>query len=231
MKRQHGFTLVELAVVLTIVALLIGGVLKGQELLENSRMNGGWMKIKAAEAAARAFRDKFTDLPGDIQNPSGRLPRCTTSPCSVGGDGNTWVGWVSGQSATTYSSTSENNTFWVHLSVAGFLPDLPPADASGFYYYNTGFGSSGGFLQVQSWPYEWSTMNWWYNGYRRPASGPGADIPTNQLGRFDNKYDDGRPFAGDIIINSVCGTLTGASTAYDPNDVSISCLQQIRAKY
>ena len=34
MKKQSGFTLIELAIVLVIIGLLLGGVLKGQELLE-----------------------------------------------------------------------------------------------------------------------------------------------------------------------------------------------------
>ena len=33
--RQSGFTLVEIAIVLVIIGLLLGGVLKGQELIEN----------------------------------------------------------------------------------------------------------------------------------------------------------------------------------------------------
>ncbi|OYY22119.1 MAG: prepilin-type cleavage/methylation domain-containing protein, partial [Thiotrichales bacterium 35-46-9] len=38
MKQQKGFTLVEMAIVLVIIGLLLGGVLKGQELIDNSRI-------------------------------------------------------------------------------------------------------------------------------------------------------------------------------------------------
>ncbi len=38
MQRQHGFTLVEIAIVLVIIGLLLGGVLKGQEMIENARI-------------------------------------------------------------------------------------------------------------------------------------------------------------------------------------------------
>jgi prepilin-type N-terminal cleavage/methylation domain-containing protein len=37
-KAQSGFTLVEIAIVLVIIGLLLGGVLKGQELIENGRV-------------------------------------------------------------------------------------------------------------------------------------------------------------------------------------------------
>ena len=37
-KAQSGFTLVEIAIVLVIIGLLLGGVLKGQEMIENARI-------------------------------------------------------------------------------------------------------------------------------------------------------------------------------------------------
>ena len=36
--RQAGFTLVEIAIVLVIIGLLLGGVLKGQELVNNAKV-------------------------------------------------------------------------------------------------------------------------------------------------------------------------------------------------
>ena len=36
-KPQSGFTLVEIAIVLLIVGLLLGGVLKGQELIDSAK--------------------------------------------------------------------------------------------------------------------------------------------------------------------------------------------------
>ena len=36
--RQPGFTLVEIAIVLVIIGLLLGGVLKGQSLIDSARV-------------------------------------------------------------------------------------------------------------------------------------------------------------------------------------------------
>ena len=36
--RQSGFTLVEIAIVLVIIGLLIGGVLKGREMITNAKI-------------------------------------------------------------------------------------------------------------------------------------------------------------------------------------------------
>ena len=38
MKKQSGFTLIELAIVLVIIGLLLGGVLKGQELINSAKV-------------------------------------------------------------------------------------------------------------------------------------------------------------------------------------------------
>ena len=35
-RRQSGFTLVEIAIVLVIIGLLLGGILKGQELINSA---------------------------------------------------------------------------------------------------------------------------------------------------------------------------------------------------
>ena len=37
-KQQAGFTLIELAIVLVIIGLLLGGVLKGQELINSAKV-------------------------------------------------------------------------------------------------------------------------------------------------------------------------------------------------
>ena len=37
-RRQGGFTLVEIAIVLMIIGLLIGGILRGQELIQSARV-------------------------------------------------------------------------------------------------------------------------------------------------------------------------------------------------
>ena len=49
--KQSGFTLVEIAIVLVIIGLLLAGVLKGQELIENSKIKSIVNDMKAVQAA------------------------------------------------------------------------------------------------------------------------------------------------------------------------------------
>src|SRR3989338_6112219 len=75
-RRQKGFTLVELAIVITIIGLLIGAVLKGQKILENARVSATITQVSSIDAAAKTFYDTYGGLPGDLANAPTRLPNC-----------------------------------------------------------------------------------------------------------------------------------------------------------
>ena len=66
MKKQHGFTLVELAIVLVILGLLVGGVLTGQSLIRASELRAITTERDRYVTAMGAFRDKYVALPGDM---------------------------------------------------------------------------------------------------------------------------------------------------------------------
>ncbi|HIL28602.1 MAG TPA: prepilin-type N-terminal cleavage/methylation domain-containing protein, partial [Micavibrio sp.] len=82
-KKQAGFTLVELAVVMIIIGLLIGGVLKGQELIANAQIASTVAGIKGIDAATSTFNDTYNAFPGDMSNALTRLPNCA-APCANG---------------------------------------------------------------------------------------------------------------------------------------------------
>ncbi|MGQ0527193.1 MAG: type II secretion system protein, partial [Alphaproteobacteria bacterium] len=78
-RTERGFTLVELAIVMIIIGLLIGGVLKGQELISNARVTSTIAGIRNYDVAINTFREKYAALPGDMQNSGTRLANCTGS--------------------------------------------------------------------------------------------------------------------------------------------------------
>ena len=59
MSNQKGFTLVEIAIVLVIVGLLLGGVLKGQALITGAKVTSSISQIKALETAVYGFQDRY----------------------------------------------------------------------------------------------------------------------------------------------------------------------------
>lgn len=124
-RTQSGFTLVELAIVLMIIGLLIGGILRGQELLTTARLNTTVKQILSYSAAIHIFQDKYDAMPGDMRTATARLVGCT-APC-VNGDGNGTVGtrvliWIGGQQGVG----TENTQFWKHLAMSDMISGVNP---------------------------------------------------------------------------------------------------------
>jgi len=64
-KNQKGFTLVEIAIVMVIIGLLIGGVLKGQSMIQNAKVKRVVKQADELRAAVMTFYDKYGVYPGD----------------------------------------------------------------------------------------------------------------------------------------------------------------------
>ncbi len=72
-KRQQGFTLVEIAIVLVIIGLLLGGVLKGQELITNAKIKAVTSDFENITAAYYAYQDRTGHMAGDGTNATPRV--------------------------------------------------------------------------------------------------------------------------------------------------------------
>lgn len=65
-KQQRGFTLVEIAIVLMIIGLLIGGILRGQELITSARVRNIIDQKSAIQTAQIGFADRYKMMAGDL---------------------------------------------------------------------------------------------------------------------------------------------------------------------
>ena len=121
--REAGFSLIEMAIVLVIVGLLLGGVLKGQALIESSRGKSLLNDINALSAALYGYDDRYRQLAGDdgalatLQARGGQW-----AGISLEGDRN---GLWDITAANTFAGTGENGAFFQHLRASGFIQGNP----------------------------------------------------------------------------------------------------------
>lgn len=113
MKLQRGFTLVEIAIVLVVIGLLLGGVLKGQELLENGRIRKALNDFNTIAAATFTYQDRYRQLPGDDD---GAVRFGLTDTTEEGDDD----GIIEGNWNST-TANDEARLFWLHLRSDGLV--------------------------------------------------------------------------------------------------------------
>lgn len=138
LSKQKGFTLVEIAIVLVIVGLLIGGVLKGQEMITNAKLKRVESDNAGLAAAMFSYQDRYLQLPGDDSDAENRFTVYAAGD-PVNGDGTGTIDGVWSVASTgdiTAALTSETNMFFAHLRAAGLIPgggidDTKPTNAYG----------------------------------------------------------------------------------------------------
>src|ERR1700755_3562102 len=106
-KRESGFTLIEIAIVLVIIGLLLGGVLKGQELITGARVRNLISQQDGIKAAFFGFQDRFRALPGDYATADVNI---SCSRACLDGNGNGRI-----ESNSTGGFTHEEILAWNHL--------------------------------------------------------------------------------------------------------------------
>src|SRR5437879_5541775 len=120
-KRRQGFTLVEIAIVLVIIGLLLGGILKGQEMITQAKIKNVVADFSGVSAAYYGYQDRYRAIPGDDPNAGARW---TTAPTPAqSGDGNGIVGGTYNNAcpAAIVAASPESCKWWDDLRRAGFV--------------------------------------------------------------------------------------------------------------
>lgn len=121
-RKQRGFTLVEIAIVLVIIGLLLGGVLKGQEMIENARIKSVVADMNGISAAYNSYIDRYRSIPGD--EVAGTLTG-RGWPGTAAGDGD---GVLDTAPAATFANTAlEQGAMWRSLRASGLTSGDPLA--------------------------------------------------------------------------------------------------------
>lgn len=135
-NKQTGFTLVEIAIVLVIIGLLLGGVLKGQELINSAKVKNFASDIRNISTFIYAYQDRFRALPGDDPRSADNLPggpaaASTPAADAINNCGTACIGNARINGAWNSSTiTDETVLFWQQIRLAGLATgttNLPAA--------------------------------------------------------------------------------------------------------
>ena len=192
--RQSGFTLVEIAIVLVIIGLLIGGVLKGQEMITNAKVNKIENDYKGVSAAILAYQDRYGVLPGDDPAASTRFSGTWVAADNGNGDGNIQGGWNSTNNA------NESRKIWKHLRGSGLIKGPVNTTAASYQQPSNAFG---GLVGVDLNTYNLSSHNVVF-----------GEIPGNVAQILESRGDDGVPSTGSIQSHNT-QTTYAVDTRYD----------------
>jgi prepilin-type N-terminal cleavage/methylation domain-containing protein len=137
--NQKGFTLVEIAIVLVIIGLLLGGILKGQEMITQAKIKNVISDFSGISAAYHGYQDRYRAIPGDDSAAAGRWSGATA------GGGNGVVGGTYNNGGAACATTSEACLWWDHLRRSGFVAgaglNQPLNALSGIVGVQTGDGA------------------------------------------------------------------------------------------
>ncbi len=200
--NNSGFTLIEIAIVLVIIGLLLGGVLKGQELITQAKIKNVINDFNGVATAVYAYQDRYKSLPGD--DPSAGTRWAATGAAGTSGSGSgALIGTYS--TATAAKGTNETPWFWQDLRLAGLISGDPTSTANPLNAVGGIVGaqsSTGGLLGFST-----STLI--------VCSG---SLPAKIAESVDAQLDDGKPNSGSV--RAMVETAPPAATALTAGGVA-----------
>ncbi|MEK6243284.1 MAG: prepilin-type N-terminal cleavage/methylation domain-containing protein [Pseudomonadota bacterium] len=195
---QKGFTLVEIAIVLVIIGLLLGGILKGQEMITQAKIKNAIADFSGVSAAYFGYQDRYRAIPGDDL----LATRWTTPTAAVPGDGNRVLTGLYGST----NDAHESRLWWDHLRRSGFVSGAGMAQPQNAFNGILGVTTGDGTAIVGAAP--------GIPGPVLPAAAGGftnlilcsSNLPDKVAIALDVQMDDGLPTAG-AVRSAVAGVV------------------------
>ena len=183
-RNEAGFTLVEIAIVMVIIGLLIGGVLKGQAMIQNAKVKRVVNQANELRAAIMSFYDKYGVYPGDEN-----VAAIPSGGADTEGDGD-------GQIET---AGTEDHGMFMDLQLSGLISGSYDG-ISGMPYH--AFGDNVTMYWVDPGP---GTAKHYFMFY---------NLPAEVCLEIDVKYDDGVYNTGSILGSAAYTDGTTIATFY-----------------
>ena len=224
-RSDRAFTLIEMAIVLVIIGLIVGGVLVGRDLIKAAEARATITQIERYNSAVNTFRNKYNALPGDLnQQTASQFGFAQRGTAPGEGDGN---GIIEGNGAP-FGQGGETTMFWVDLTTANglnvnlidgsfsaatpnsdapstaaaslYLPAAKLGNGNYIYVYSGGYGGHNGIGQGDGVNYFGLSA---FVSFGQGActhclwSNPGLTVA--QAAAIDKKIDDGMPTTGNVV--------------------------------
>lgn len=223
-KENKGFTLLELAISMTVIGLIIGVIIGGATMIKNAKLQSIMADIDMYTKAASAFKDKYNYLPGDMPTATtfwGTLAGCPTpaytstpNTATCNGDGNGHIGdhWLGTNNEELFAA-------WQQLADAQFISGsyngMSGTSGAGTYSAMVGFNvpasayEPGGYTLLYVQPSNFvGDPNYWPANYGHviafgaAASGDFTEhavITPAEARLIDQKMDDALPASGQVM--------------------------------
>lgn len=217
---NKAFTLLELAIVLTIIGLIAGGIVAGSSLIRSAETKSITKQMTQFNTAIHLFKNKYHELPGDMFNATefwgaqdagdGVGTDCTSSPSTTtatcNGDGDGIIAWGSEMMrfwqhlgnaeliSGTYSGVGTNTASNDNCHVGVSCPEMAIPNVTAQIRHQGVIGST----DLQR--YEGTYNHLYYIG-AAPGLNNNPHMPfltTTELWNIDKKLDDGLPARGTV---------------------------------
>ena len=224
----RGYTIVEAMIVLVAIGLILGGILKGQELINNAKVRALTDRTATIRVAWRNFVLRYGWEPGNF-------PLASTNIAPGLGDGNGEDGFEENEGALAMSHLHASSLIRCPVCTSTELLTAAPSTAD---HPSNGFGGVISFIMPGN---PGSSDPGGYRDYvrvhfdslRRPAVSMGTGASNLVLSEIDRKIDDGQPHSGLFRASAESSPISSCARIYSTdtmvsNPINILFLAEVR---